>query len=65
MKNSGGPVAGAIFAACFLEEFVEELPWIHIDIAGAAFKDKPVFDFQAKGATGFGVETLYCLAKQK
>jgi len=63
LKNSGGPVAGAIFAACFLEEFVEDLPWIHIDIAGAAFKDKPVFDFQAKGATGFGVETLYCLAK--
>ena len=63
LKNSGGPIAGAIFGACFIEEFVEELPWIHVDIAGAAFKDKPVFDFQTKGATGFGVETLYCLAK--
>jgi len=62
MKNSGEPAAGAIFAACFLEEFVEGKPWIHMDIAGTAYKEKPVFDYNAKGATGFGAETLYCLA---
>ena len=33
MKNIGGPFAGAITAACFLNRFVDEIPWAHLDIA--------------------------------
>jgi len=48
---------GAITAAIFLEEFVGNIPWIHLDIAGPAFaeKDLPLI---AKGGSGFGVRTL-------
>ena len=34
MKNSGGRFGGAITAALLLEEFVDDLNWIHLDIAG-------------------------------
>lgn len=48
---------GAITAALFLEEFVDKLPWAHLDIAGPAFeeKDTPVVP---KGGAGFGVRTI-------
>jgi leucyl aminopeptidase len=36
MTNMGGPNAGSITAALFLEEFVDGHPWAHIDIAGTA-----------------------------
>ena len=36
IKNLGGDSAGAITAALFLEEFVGETPWAHLDIAGTA-----------------------------
>ena len=36
MKNSGGRFGGAITAALLLEEFVDDLNWIHLDIAGPA-----------------------------
>ena len=36
MTNLGGPNAGSITAALFLEEFVGATPWAHIDIAGTA-----------------------------
>lgn len=63
MKNSGERVAGSIFAACFLEEFVDnDIPWIHMDIAGMANVEAPVFGYHAKGATGFGVTALYAVA---
>jgi leucyl aminopeptidase len=47
--------AGTITAGAFLENFVNEKPWIHLDIAGTAFIGKPV-PGQKKGATGFGVK---------
>ena len=34
MKNVGGPYAGATTAAIFLSEFVGDVPWAHLDIAG-------------------------------
>ncbi len=34
LKNSAGRLAGSITAAKFLEEFVEDKPWMHLDIAG-------------------------------
>lgn len=57
IKNVGGSYGGAITAALILQEFVEEVPWAHLDIAGPAYaeKDAPICP---KGGTGFGVRTL-------
>jgi leucyl aminopeptidase len=57
MKNVGNRSGGAITAAKFLQEFVEETPWVHLDIAGVDL-DHDGRPFAAKGATGFGVRTL-------
>jgi leucyl aminopeptidase len=59
--NTGGRAGGAITAALFIKEFVGELPWVHIDIAGTAWAEeaKP---YQPKGATGVAVRTLVELA---
>ena len=53
MKNTGGRFGGAITAALLLNEFIGENDWIHLDIAGPARSDN------RKGATGFGVLSLY------
>ena len=37
LKNVGGPPAGTVTAACFLQEFVGDVPWAHLDIAGTAY----------------------------
>ncbi len=58
MKNVGdGRGAGSITAAQFLQRFVNEIPWVHLDIAGVAWanKDSPCVP---KGGTGFGVRLL-------
>jgi leucyl aminopeptidase len=57
MKNVGPRWGGAITAACFLERFVGETPWAHMDIAGMAWasKDSPTVP---KGGTGWGVRLL-------
>ena len=57
IKNVGNRWAGAITAAKFLQEFVEDTPWVHLDIAGVDL-DHDGRPFAAKGATGFGVRTL-------
>ncbi len=57
MKNTGSRWGGASIAGCFLEKFVKDVKWAHIDIAGTAFLDKPQHEF-IKGATGAGVRTL-------
>ncbi len=58
IKNLGeGRWGGAITAAKFLEEFVGEKPWAHLDIAGPAFADKPKNYIDA-GASGCMVRTL-------
>lgn len=57
MKNVGGRYAGSITAAQFLQRFVKDTPWVHIDIAGTAWKQKPS-DVSEKGATGYGVRLL-------
>lgn len=61
LVNSGGRPAGACTAASFLKEFAENLPWVHLDIAGTAWAEdaKP---WQPKGATGVAVRTLAELA---
>ena len=57
IKNVGGSHGGAITAALFLQEFVANRPWAHLDIAGPAFADKET-PLSTKGGTGFGVLTL-------
>ncbi|RLC95397.1 MAG: leucyl aminopeptidase [Chloroflexi bacterium] len=57
IKNTGGRFGGAITAAQFLGEFVEDTPWVHLDIAGTAESDKEK-GYLVKGATGVGVRTL-------
>jgi leucyl aminopeptidase len=57
IKNIGGGHGGAIVAALILQEFVEEIPWAHLDIAGPAYTDRDV-GICPKGGTGFGVRTL-------
>ncbi len=53
MGNVGGRQAGAVTAAKFLQKFVSEQPWAHLDIAGTAWKSGA-----AKGATGRPVGLL-------
>ena len=58
IKNIGdGRWGGAITAAKFLENFVDNLPWVHLDIAGPAFADQPK-PYRDAGATGVMVRTL-------
>ena len=57
VKNIGGPYGGAITAACFLAEFVNDTPWAHLDIAGKAWSDKATATVP-KGGTGYGVRLL-------
>ena len=54
MVNSGGRDAGAIKGALFLQEFVGDTKWAHIDIAGTAYLSKPKYYHPTK-ATGYGV----------
>jgi len=57
VKNIGNRYGGAITAALFLKEFVGDVPWAHMDIAGTAFSEKPG-DYWPRGATGNPVRTL-------
>lgn len=57
MKNVGDRWGGALTAGLFLKEFVEDTPWIHVDIAGPSFSDKASGHIP-EGGTGFGVAAL-------
>ncbi len=58
IKNTGGSRwGGAITAAMFLKEFVEDTPWIHLDIAGLAWEEDQK-SWIAKGPSGFAVRTI-------
>jgi leucyl aminopeptidase len=57
LSNLGGPGAGALTAAAFLERFTGEVPWAHLDIAGVAWTEKED-GYRKTGATGFGVRAL-------
>ena len=62
VKNVGGPSAGAVTAAKFLEKFAEGVPWAHLDIAGPAWieaaPDSPKKEYLPTGASGYGVRLL-------
>jgi leucyl aminopeptidase len=63
VRNTGGRRAGAITAGLFLQEFVGDIPWVHLDIAGTAYADSDqtyVAPYNPKpGATGVGVRLLW------
>lgn len=65
IKNMGESYCGTITAGLFIREFAEDKPWIHLDIAGTAWVDTPVFEYQTKGATGAGVTSIYYLCQKE
>ncbi len=64
IRNLGENHCGTITAGLFIREFAEKHPWLHLDIAGTAWVDSPIFEFQAAGATGAGVSTIYYLCSR-
>ncbi|MBW6519470.1 MAG: leucyl aminopeptidase [Desulfoarculaceae bacterium] len=63
MKNTGGKSAGTITAAAYLEKFVGDTPWAHLDIAGTAweFTEK---SYVPRGPSGIGARTLLELVRR-
>lgn len=57
IKNIGGKAAGFITSALFLQEFVEDIQWAHIDIGGTSYYKKPK-GYHPTPATGYGVRLL-------
>ncbi|MEW6067050.1 MAG: leucyl aminopeptidase [Nitrospirota bacterium] len=57
IKNSGGKTGSLVTSAYFLHEFAENVPWVHLDIAGTAWieKEKP---YMPKGASGIGIRLI-------
>jgi leucyl aminopeptidase len=63
LKNTGGRPAGTLTAAAFLKAFVDDKPWIHLDVAGTAYLDGESA-WQAKGPTGTPVRAFVSLVEQ-
>ncbi len=55
---TSNPYGGATTAAMFLQEFVGDTPWAHVDIAGPSYFEKPYLPYYSFGGTGYGVRTL-------
>jgi leucyl aminopeptidase len=60
-KNTGTRGAGTIVGAKFLEPFVGDTPWVHLDIAGTGWTERDL-PYLAKGSTGAAVRTFVQLA---
>lgn len=65
VKNTGGSFAGSITAGLFIRAFADQTPWLHLDIAGTAWVEPPVFEYQSAGASGAGVTTMYYLCAEE
>ena len=57
LKNIGGAEAGTITAGYFLKEFAGDTPWVHLDIAGVAWREKDRMGY-APGPTGAPVRLV-------
>jgi len=57
IKNTGGRWGGAVTAAMFLKEFVDDTPWIHLDIAGTAWTEENK-SWIALGPSGIAVRSI-------
>jgi len=62
VKNSGGRGAGSITAALFLQHFIGDYPWVHLDIAGSGMPSKGS-GYTPKGGSGAGVRLLVDLVQ--
>ncbi|MBC8145166.1 MAG: leucyl aminopeptidase [bacterium] len=62
VKNSGGRAAGSITAALFLQHFIGDYPWVHLDIAGTGMTSK-ASGYISKGGSGAGVRLLIDFVK--
>ncbi len=58
IRNTAGRAGGAITAGAFLERFVADYPWVHLDIAGVAWAEEMPKPYAKHGAAGFGVRLL-------
>jgi leucyl aminopeptidase len=58
MKNTGGRPGGSITAALFIQRFIKDTPWAHLDIAAVAWKKPLSVPTLPESATGFGVRLL-------
>jgi leucyl aminopeptidase len=63
LKNTGGRPGGAETAGAFLQNFVANVPWIHLDIAGTAYLDNES-SYLAKGPTGTPVRAFVALVEE-
>lgn len=57
VKNSGGRYAGSITGAQFIKRFANDVPWVHLDIAGTGM-DAPQTEISKSWASGWGVRLL-------
>lgn len=62
VKNSAGRIGGSITAGKFLENFIGDHPWVHLDIAATAWHEGPTprfnDEYSPEYATGVGVRLL-------
>jgi leucyl aminopeptidase len=58
LKNLAGRPAGSITAGAVLAAFVGDYPFVHLDVAGTAWVDRPVKPYDSHGGTGVGVRLL-------
>lgn len=65
VKNTGGRPGGSITAALFIQRFVNNVPWAHLDIASTAWKKPSTVPTIPDGATGFGVRLLNRMVQDK
>jgi leucyl aminopeptidase len=63
LKNTGGRPGGAETAGAFLKNFVGDVPWIHLDIAGTAYLEGES-SYLAKGPTGTPVRAFVRLVEE-
>lgn len=57
LKNVGGPYGGTLNGGLFIQEFVGDTKWAHLDIAGPSWTDKPR-EYESRGGTGVMVRAL-------
>ncbi|QWZ06405.1 leucyl aminopeptidase [Nocardioides panacis] len=64
MQHNTDTFGGALYAAAFLQQFVGETRWAHLDIAGPGFNNRAPYGHVASGGTGASVATLVELATE-
>jgi leucyl aminopeptidase len=65
VANSGPRWGGMLNAGLFLQTFVGDHPWAHLDIAGPAFNDGGAHGYTSGGGTGVGVRTLLAFLESR